>query len=251
VVRKLLLAVFWYSMRCKRLESESERISASTNAAHPKSRIKLIAIVAIVAVSIVVGAFIVSGFISSPQGGTSPDQDGTSINQDQNGQDDWLFKGAYATYEGSTTFTSDDIDMHDMSMDIDFNVRMEVVDFNTTHALISTSFQMSSSVNGMDGETVADENSTWVPLSQMGFMGAFDDVNLTSSYKSTVNIAGLGTRSCTVYEYAISDEGLSIKVYVDDTIDWPLKMTVNMSGENSISLSLDINLIDTNIPALT
>jgi hypothetical protein len=249
VVRKLLLAVFWYSMRCIRLESESERISASTNAAHPKSRVKLIAIVAIVAVSIVIGAFLVSGFISSPQGGTSPnqDQDGTPINQDQN---DWLFKGAYATYEGSTTFTSDDIDMQDMSMDIDFNVRVEVVDFNTTHALISTSFQMSSSINGMDGETVEDENSTWVPLSQMGFMGAFDDVNLTSSYKSTVDVAGLGTRSCTVYEYAISDEGLSMKVYVDDAIDWPLKMTVSMSGENSISLSLDINLIDTNIPAL-
>ena len=249
MVRKLLLAVFWYSMRCKRLESESERISASTNAAHPKSRVKLIAIVAIVAVSIVVGAFLVSGFISSPQDGTSPnqDQDGTPIIQDQN---DWLFKGAYATYEGSTTFTSDDTDMYDMSMDIDFNVRMEIVDFNTTHALISTSFQMSSSINGMDGETVEDENSTWVPLSQMGFMGAFDDVNLTSSYKSTVNIAGLGTRSCTVYEYAISDEGLSMTVYVDDAIDWPLKMTVSMSGENSISLSLDINLIDTNIPAL-
>ena len=236
-------------MRCKRLESESERISASANAAHPKSRVKLIAIVAIVAVSIVVGAFLVSGFISSPQDGTSPnqDQDGTPIIQDQN---DWLFKGAYATYEGSTTFTSDDTDMYDMSMDIDFNVRMEIVDFNTTHALISTSFQMSSSINGMDGETVEDENSTWVPLSQMGFMGAFDDVNLTSSYKSTVNIAGLGTRSCTVYEYAISDEGLSMTVYVDDAIDWPLKMTVSMSGENSISLSLDINLIDTNIPAL-
>jgi hypothetical protein len=227
-------------MRCKWLESESERISASANAAHPKSRVKLIAIVAIVAVSIVVGAFLVSGFISSPQDGNSPNQD----------QDNWLFKGAYATYEGSTTFSSDDIDMYDMSMDIDFNVRMEIVDFNTTHALISTSFQMSSSINGMDGETVEDENSTWVPLSQMGFMGAFDDVNLTSSYKSTVNIAGLGTRSCTVYEYAISDEGLSMTVYVDDAIDWPLKMTVSMSGENSISLSLDINLIDTNIPAL-
>ena len=227
-------------MRCKRLESESERISASANAAHPKSRVKLIAIVAIVAVSIVVGAFLVSGFISSPQDGTSPNQD----------QDNWLFKGAYATYEGSTTFTSDDISMYDMSMNVDFNIRLEVVDFNTTHALISTSFQMSSSVNGMDGETVEDENITWVPLSQMGFVGAFDDVNLTSSYKSTVNIAGLGTRSCTVYEYAISDEGLSMKVYVDDAIDWPLKMTVSMNGENSISLNLDIDLIDTNIPAL-
>jgi hypothetical protein len=240
VVHKLLLAVFWYNMRCKPLESESEGISTSTTAAHPKSRIKLIAIVAVVAVSIIIGAFLVSGFISSPQGGTS-------INQDQN---EWLFKGAYATYKGSTTFTSDDIDMYDLSMDIDFNVRLEVDDFNTTHALISTSFQMCSSINGMDGETVEDENSTWVPLSQIGFMGAFDDVNLTSSYKSTVDIAGLGTRTCTVYEYAISDEGLMMKVYVDNAIDWPLKMTVSMTGENFLNLSLDINLIDTNIPVL-
>jgi hypothetical protein len=219
------------------LESEPESISTSTNVAHPKSRVKLIAVVAVIAVSVVVGALLVSAFISAPQG-----------------QDAWLFKGAYATYEGSTTMTADDIGLSGMSMSfdftVDFTVRLEVVDFNSTHALVSTSFRMSSSFGGTDGETVEDENSTWVPISQMSFMNSFEDVNLTKSYESTVNIPGFGTRACMVYEYALSDEGLAMTVYVDKAIDWPLKMTVSMTGEGSINLSLDINLVETNMHAL-
>jgi hypothetical protein len=223
------------------LESESERISSSTTAAHPKSRVKLIAVIAIVAVSVVVGALLVSAFISAPP-------------QSQ-GQDSWLFKGAYATYKGSMTADDMDIEMPDemdMSFDVtvDFTIREEVVDFNSTHALISTSFRMSSSFGDTDGETVQDENSTWVPLSEMGLMTAFEDVNLTKSYESTVNIDGFGTRNCMVYEYAISDEGMEMTVYVDKSIGWPLKMTISMTGDYSINLSLDINLVETNIPAL-
>jgi hypothetical protein len=215
------------------LESEFERISSSTSGAPSKSRVKLIAVVAVVAVSVVVGAFLVSAFISSPQG-----------------QDAWLFKGAYATYKGSTSLTSGDIGMYDLSMSIEFTIRQEVIDFNSTHALVSTSFRMSSSFGETIGEIVEDENSTWVPLSQMGFMNAFEEVDLTKSYESTVDIAGFGTRTCMVYEYALSDEGLTMTVYVDKEIDWPLKMTVSMTGEDSINLSLDINLVETNIPAL-
>jgi hypothetical protein len=190
-------------------------------------------VVAVVAVSVVVGAFLVSAFISSPQG-----------------ENAWLFKGAYATYKGSTSLTSGDIGMYDLSMSIEFTIRQEVVDFNSTHALVSTSFRMSSSFGETIGEIVEDENSTWVPLSQMGLMNAFEEVDLTKSYESTVDIAGFGTRTCMVYEYALSDEGLTMTVYVDKEIDWPLKMTVSMTGEDSINLSLDINLVETNIPAL-
>jgi hypothetical protein len=238
VVRKLLLAVFWYSMRCRRLESESERISASTSAAHPQSRVKLIAIVAIVAFCIVIGAFLVSAFISAPP----------------QGQDAWLFKGAYATYEGSASISAEDLgSMIDMSMSIDFTVRQEIVDFNDTHALIFTSFQMSSSFGDFDGETEKNDTSAWVPLSEMGLMSAFEneDVNLTDSYETTVNIDGLGTRTCMVYEYSISDEGLTMTVYVDKTIEWPLKMTLSMTNtELPSDLTVDINLVETNIPAL-
>jgi hypothetical protein len=207
-------------MRCSRLESESERISSSTTAAHPKSRVKLIAVVAIIAVSVVVGALLVSAFISTPQG-----------------QDSWLFKGAYAKYAGSTSVSF---------VTIDFTIREEVLDFNSTHVKISTYFNMGSSY----GESVENETAAWVPLSQAGFMNAFEEGNLTKSYESTVDIAGFGTKTCMVYEYAISDEGLTMTVYVDEAIGWPLKMTVSMTGEGSITLSLDINLVETNIPAL-
>jgi hypothetical protein len=110
---------------------------------------------------------------------------------------------------------------------------------------------MSSSFGEFGGETVEDENSTWVPLSKMGLMTAFEDVNLTNSYESTVSITGLGTRSCMVYEYAIAEEGLTMTVYVDKNIDWPLKMTISMTNtELPTDLTVDINLTETNIPGL-
>jgi len=220
------------------VESESGNLTYSTNIPQPKSHIKLIAVIAIVAVSVIVGALLVSAFISSPQG-----------------QGAWLFKGAYATYWGSMTAEDMGIDVPDMSMSFDFTieftVRQEIVDFNSTHALVSTSFQMSSSLGEFGGETVEDENSTWVPLSEIGLMNAFEDADLTNSYESTVNIDGFGTRTCMVYEYAISDEGLTMTVYVDTTIDWPLKMTISMTNTELLGdLELDINIVETNIPAL-
>ena len=203
----------------------------------PKSHIKLIAVIAIVAVSVIVGALLVSAFIATPQ---------------PQGQDAWLFNGAYATYEGSTSVSAEDLGMLGMSLSIDFTVRQEIVDFNDTHALVSTSFEMSSSFGEYGGETEADEESAWVPLSEMGLMTAFDDVDLTNSYESTVNIDGFGTRTCMVYEYEISDEGLTMTVYVDKTIEWPLKMTISMTNTElpGVNLELDINLVETNIPAL-
>ncbi|MBN1358261.1 hypothetical protein JW988_05780 [Candidatus Bathyarchaeota archaeon] len=214
---------------------ESGNVTYSTDMPQPKSHIKLIAVVAIVAVSVIVGALLVSAFISSPQG-----------------QDAWLFKGAYATYEGSTSVSAEEHGMLGMSLSIDFTVRQEIVDFNDTHALVSTSFEMSSSFGEFGGETESDEESAWVPLSEMGLMTAFDDVDLINSYESTVNIDGFGTRACMVYEYEIADEGLMMTVYVDKTIEWPLKMTISMTNTelSGVNLELDINLVETNILAL-
>jgi len=201
----------------------------------PKSHIKLIAVTAVVSVCIVIGALLVSAFISSPQG-----------------QEAWLFKGAYAKYGGSTSFSTRDIGMLDMSLSIDFTVRQEVVDFNSTHVLVSTSFQMSSSLGEFGEETVENQESAWVPLSEMGLMTAFEEVELTNSYESTLNIDSFGTRTCMVYEYEIADEGLTMTVYVDKTIDWPLKMTISMTNTelSGVNLELDINLVETNILAL-
>ena len=220
------------------METESVGISTSTTATHPKSRVKIIAVVSIIAVSVVFGALLVSAFISAPP----------------QGQDAWLFKGAYAKYNGSMASEDMGIDMSGLSMSfdfkIDFTVQLEVLDFNNTHALVSTSFRMNSTVGGIDGETEEDESSAWIPLSEMGFMAGFKDVDLKTSYESTVDIYGFGTRTCVVYEYAISDEDMKMTVYVDKAIGWPLKMTISITSDYFIDLSLDIKLVETNILSL-
>jgi hypothetical protein len=169
-------------------------------------------------VGLVIGAFFASALLSKPTG-----------------QDAWLFKGAYAKYEGSTSV---------MGLGFNFSVKLEVLDFNSTHAYMSTSFKMGSSL----GEIAEENNSTWVELSKVGFMNAFSQSNITNSYAATLDFGSLGTRSCTVYE--IATDGPTMTVYVDNTIGWPLKMKASVTGEGSTSLSLDITLVDTNIPEL-
>ena len=219
------------------MESESGNVNYSGSVTQPKSKIKMIMIIAAVAVAVVVGALFVSVIIPSSQ---------------PLDQDDWLFKGAYATYEGSTSISAEELGVLGMSLVVDFTVRQEIVDFNDTHALVSTSFQMSSSFGEYSGDPEENRESAWVPLSEMGLMTAFEDVDVTNSYESTVNIDGIGTRTCMVYEYKIADDGLEMTVYVDKTIKWPLKMTISMTNTelSGVNLELDINLAETNIPSL-
>jgi hypothetical protein len=177
----------------------------------------LIVVVAFVAVALVVGSVLAVTLLSAPAG-----------------QGAWRFKGAYANYAGSTSV---------MGYGFNFSVRFEVLDFNSTHAYILTSSRMGSSL----GETVENENATWVELSGFGFMNAFSESNMTNSYEAKVVVAGMGTRDCMVYEYAT--DGPTMTVYVDKALDWPVKMAMTMN-EGSVSLSLDIILTDTNIPGL-
>jgi hypothetical protein len=194
-------------------------VSPSTSITKPKSRNRLLlAATVLIAVGLVTGAFLVSFLHPNPVG-----------------QDSWLFKGAYAKYQGDTSI---------LGFDFNFSVRLEVLDFNSTHAYMSTSFKMESSL----GEIAENENSTWVELSDFRFMDAFSESNMTASYDATIDFGSLGKRSCTVYEYVT--DGPTMTVYIDKEVGWPLKMKATMNGEDSISVSIDINLVETNIPRL-
>jgi len=174
----------------------------------------------VVAISVVVGAFLVSAFLLSPQG-----------------QNAWLFKGAYATYEGATS-----IDILSMSISFSFTLRQEVVDFNSTHAELLTSISMDSSLS----EPVEEEATLWVDLSENQYL--IEESTLVDSYEANLPFEGFGNRDCIVYEYAT--DGPTLAIYVDKQIGWPLKMNVGMTGEDDLSLDLDINLVETNIPGL-
>jgi hypothetical protein len=144
-------------------------------------------------------------------------------------EDGWLFKGAYANYGGSTSF---------MGYSFDINMKLEVLDFNETHAQMSTYFKMGIA----GGETEENEETSWVPIESMNFVNAFgEETNLTRSYEST-----LGNRACIVYEY--TTDGPSMVIYVDKVMGWPLKMSMSMN--EGFPMSLDITLKDTNIPGL-
>ncbi len=55
-----------------------------------------------------------------------------------------------------------------------------------------------------------------------------------------------------VYEYEIAENGLTMEVFVDKAIEWPLKMTISMTNTDllDVDLEVDISIVETNIPAL-
>ena len=190
--------------------------SPSTVEAKPKSSLKIAAI-ALVVIAVVVSALLVGILFLKPSG-----------------QSAWLFKGAYAKYEGSATV---------ILLSFDFSIRQEVVDWNSTHAQLKVSVSMDSSLS----EPVESDQTMWVDLSKNLYM--IENATLVNSYEANnLYIEGVGTRNCVVYEYAT--DGPAMTIYVDKAIGWPLKMQISMTGEESVSLELDINLVETNIPGL-
>ena len=120
----------------------------------------------------------------------------------------WIKVGAYATYQGHVTI---------LSMDVNFNAKMEIVNFNQTHILVATDFNMSTLYG-----TTKNSTTTWVSKENMTFQP--DGMTLNDTYSTHITLVNLGTRSCTVYNY--SNEGISAAYYVDNNVQWPVKIVM-------------------------
>ena len=144
----------------------------------------------------------------------------------------WIKKGTYATYAGQAEI---------LSMSITFNARMEIVDVNQTHIQLSTNYNMSTPFGTTDNTT-----TTWVSRENMNFQP--ENLTLNNTYTTQITLPNLGTRTCTVYEY--SSQGISAAYYVDNSIQWPIKMVMTSPTVEGQSYNMDINLVDTNIPGL-
>ena len=190
----------------------------------------IVIIVAIIAVAAFAStaAFLREGN-QSPNSQTN-DQNGSTNNQDSS--QSWIKKGAYATYAGQAEI---------LSMRITFNARMEIVDVNQTHMQLSTYYNMSTPFGATENTT-----TTWVSRENMNFQP--ENLTLNKTYTTQITIPNLGTRTCTVYEY--SSEGISAAYYVDNSIQWPIKMVMTSPTVEGQSYNMDINLVDTNIPGL-
>lgn len=192
-------------------------------------------IIAIVLVTVIAIAAVASATAVLMTGNQSPSIQTDNQNSQTNNQSDpqsWIKRGAYATYAGQATI---------MSMSITFDARMEIVDVNETHMQLLTNYNMSTPFGKTENTT-----TTWVSRENMNFQPA--DLPLKSTYTEQITIPNLGTRTCTVYEY--SSEEISAAYYVDNSIQWPIKMVMTSPAVEGQSYNMDINLVDTNIPGL-
>jgi hypothetical protein len=191
-----------------------------------------IAALGLTAVAIVIVALVASTLVLTPQNNEiiSPDEKENTIADYKNS---WLFKGAYAQYEGTTSL---------LLMTFNVEMRQEVINFNETHAELLTHLSLNSDY----GDSEKTNTTVWVDLKENQY--EIDEATLTNKYETTETFKKYGSRECIVYEY--STDGPTILVYVDKQIGWPLKMSMELTGEENINLNVDIELTETNIPEL-
>ena len=199
----------------------------------PKKRSSKLILVVVALVAVIIIAALVLVFLA-PQGGL--------LGGTQDSQKEWYFKGAYANYEGSATY---------LFVTMDFSMRLEIVDFNSTH--IKTLYDMNLQ-SGSLGSLLNEQETNWSPKENLGTFAweKMEGYALKSSYEDHVYIEGLGTKYCEIYEFTqidIDSGGLTMTVYVDPEISFPLKVSLDMDVENE-NILFEINLTDTNIPEL-
>ncbi len=196
-----------------------------------KNSSKIILIVVVIAVVLISALAYV---FLRPQGGI--------LDETQKSQQDWYFKGAYANYEGSTTY---------FFLTVDFSMRLEIVDFNSTHVKTLYDINLQS---GSLGSLFNEQEINWVPKEKLSTFTweEMEGLALGSTYEDHVYIEGLGTKYCKIYEFTqthIESGDVVVTVYVDPEIMWPLKLSLDLTAENE-NILFDINLKDTNIPEL-
>jgi hypothetical protein len=191
----------------------------------------ILVVVALVAVVIIAALTYV---FFHPQGGIS--------DETQKSQQDWYFKGAYANYEGSTTY---------LFLTVDFLMRLEIVDFNSTHVKTLYDVKLQS---GSLGSLLNEQETNWVQKEKLGTsaLEMIDGFALGSNYEDHVYIEDLGTKYCEIYEFTQTDiefGDVIVTVYLDPEIMWPLKLSLDLTAENE-NVLFNINMSDTNIPEL-
>jgi hypothetical protein len=193
---------------------------------------KKIVAVAVTVLMIALTATVASALMLGGHTSSTQTNDQSSQITDQSASQSWITKGAYATYEGQETVES---------ITVSFTAKMEIVDLNQTHIQVQTTFNMSTPFGDTENST-----TTWVSRENMTYQP--DGLTLNGTYNTQVTLPNIGTRSCTVYEY--SNQDISATYYVDNSIQWPIEMIMTSPIVDGQSYSMNINLVDSNIPGL-
>jgi hypothetical protein len=153
-------------------------------------------------------------------------------NAQQNMAESWMFKGAYATYEGQ---------INSLSTPSSINETIQVTDLNATHVQI----QAYSSIATSFAPTLSDQTTLWVNKSNINFQPKGE--TLARSYSTEITVKNIGPRDCIAYDYI--NEAINATYYVDKVILWPVRIVYVTTFENQ-TYNIDFNLKDTNIKGL-
>ena len=104
------------------------------------------------------------------------------------------------------------------------------------------------------GSLFNEQETNWAPKEKLGTIAweEMDGFTPGSTYEDHVYIEGLGTKYCKIYEFTKTDiesGEITMTVYVDPEIEWPLKLSLDLTADNE-NILFDMNLKDTNIPEL-
>ena len=183
-----------------------------------------VVVVVVIVVAALAGAYFLGVFGNSGSGSSNPA---------------WLFKGAYATFSGTTTYQGQNINL---------TISVKVLDFNATKILSSTYEEVS--VGGTPAGTPTNTtnweplNTNFVPVTPPGY-------TLTGTTSATRTIGGQSV-PCTVYSYSGSTNGATstITAYISNSAKFPVEFSITEQIPNGAPLSIDLLLIHTNIPGL-
>lgn len=199
----------------------------------PEKQSSKLFLIALVLVAIIIIAALVYVFLGSKD---------TILDETRDLKKEWYFKGAFANYHGSTTY---------LFISVDFSMRLEIVDFNSTH--IKALYDMKLQSNSL-GTLFSEQETKWVSTENFGIiaMQEMEGYILDEIYQDNFYFEGLGTRICDVYKFIQKDSesgNVIITIYVDLEIKWPIKMSLGFENEQQ-SIFFDINLTETNIHEL-
>jgi len=198
---------------------------------HSRKKIATIIVTFLVIASV---AALASGILTTSQNPSSSvnSTPSSSANSNQPSSQSWMAIGDYATYQGQATV---------LSMTVNFNATMEIVGLNETYIQVQTSFGMSTPFGSTE-----NTSTTWVNRENMTYQPA--GLTLNNTCITQVTLPNIGTQSCT--EYIYSSQGISAAYYIDNSIQWPVEMTMTSPPVDGESYSMNITLVDTNIPGL-
>lgn len=157
----------------------------------------------------------------------------------------WLSKGAYAEYSGKTQYRS-----YGLSIPVDVNLRLEVLDFNSTHIKTLEDWKFET-VEKYDSffENYANSTIKWYKKLPDRYPTTLESRATLVSTKDAGDIYVSGKAFATrAYEYN-EHIGDTTVVYVSKDMLYPLKIAYHFIPSLPFS-DFNMSLVRTNIPGL-